>query len=222
MRVSRRNVLMVVRAAGLLGLLVAALVLNGCGSCKEYQEQIAQMDTQISDLQQQIGQKESRIAEADELAKRLRSELDEAKAQQEVLVERMNQDVTVTLPDRLTFASGSDIILDTMVPTLEAIANGIRDYPDWDVYVEGYTDDFKIFEDFQFKWPTNWELAAGRACAVVRYLTNQLDLPAERFACVSYGPFRPFATNDTPEGREQNRVVRVLLHKKDHGWGGQQ
>ena len=44
-------------------------------------------------------------------------------------------------------------------------------------------------------------------------MTNQLNLPAERFAAVSYGPFRPVASNDTPEGRSANRMVRVVLHK---------
>jgi chemotaxis protein MotB len=79
--------------------------------------------------------------------------------------------------------------------------------------VEGYTDSKKITEDWHDKWPSNWELAAYRAASVVRYMTNYLDLPAERCAVVSYGPFRPFADNETDEGRAENRVVQVVLHK---------
>jgi len=48
---------------------------------------------------------------------------------------------------------------------------------------------------------------------VVRYMTNDLALPADRFAVVSYGPYRPVADNDTAEGRSTNRMVRVVLHK---------
>lgn len=63
------------------------------------------------------------------------------------------------------------------------------------------------------RWPTNWELGAYRATAVVRYLTNELKLEAARFAAVSYGPFRPLDTNATPEGRARNRFVQIVLHK---------
>jgi chemotaxis protein MotB len=82
--------------------------------------------------------------------------------------------------------------------------------------VEGYTDDRKIKEEYQEQYPSNWELGAFRSCAVVRYMTNQLDIPAERCAAVSYGPFRPVADNDSPEGRAQNRRVRFTLHKTEN------
>lgn len=121
----------------------------------------------------------------------------------------------ITIQDELSFASSQVIVLDTMVPTLEAIASSIRNHPDWDVYVEGYTDDRKIAEEWQDTYPTNWELGAFRASAVVRYMTNQLGLPAERFAAVSYGPFRPMASNETAEGRAENRRVRVVMHKPE-------
>ena len=48
-------------------------------------------------------------------------------------------------------------------------------------------------------------------------MTNDLGLPAERFAVVSYGPFRPIASNDTEEGRAENRMVRVVMYKPDEG-----
>ena len=121
----------------------------------------------------------------------------------------------ITIPDQLAYASSQVIVLDTMVPTLQAIASAVRNHPDWNVFVEGYTDDVKIAEEWQDTYPTNWELGAFRAAAVVRYMTNQLDLPAERFAAVSYGPFHPVASNDTPEGRSQNRMVRVVMHKPE-------
>jgi chemotaxis protein MotB len=47
-------------------------------------------------------------------------------------------------------------------------------------------------------------------------MTNNLDLAADRFAAVSYGPYRAVAGNDTPEGRAQNRRVRFTLHKSEH------
>jgi chemotaxis protein MotB len=44
-------------------------------------------------------------------------------------------------------------------------------------------------------------------------MTNWLDMDATRFAVVSYGPFRPVADNDTAEGREKNRFVRIVMHR---------
>jgi chemotaxis protein MotB len=119
----------------------------------------------------------------------------------------------ITVQDDLGFAASQTIVLDTMVPTLEAIARTINDHPNWDVFVEGFTDDKKILEEFQEQYPSNWELGAFRSCAVVRYMTNQMGMDANRFAAVSYGPYRPLADNDTPEGRAQNRRVRFTLHK---------
>jgi chemotaxis protein MotB len=195
-----------------LSLLAALVLLAGC-SCKEYEEQIMQLDAQIADLQRQISEKEATNAECEQIANDLREALKEAKAENEVLVEQSEEVVFVTIPDQIGFASGQAMVLETMVPTLEAIASAIRQHPDWEIFVAGFTDDRKILEEYQFQYPTNWELGAHRSAAVVRYLTNQLDMPAERFAVVSYGPFHPFASNDTPEGRADNRVVKIVLHK---------
>lgn len=209
---SKRGVLTTVRNLAWLGLLLATFVLAGC-SCKEFEQQIMQMEEQIADLQTQVADKDATIMEANQIADGLRADLQQCQSEKDVLVEQMNEVVMIRIPDKILFASSSVMVLDTMVPTLEAIANQIRQHPTWDVYVEGYTDSKKIFEDWQEKWPSNWELGASRSCAVVRYLTNQLDLPAERFAAVSYGPFRPFSDNETDEGREQNRVVQIVMHK---------
>ena len=210
---SKRAFLTVARNCVLLGLLLAGFVLSGCGSCKQYEEQILQLDSQIADLQRQVAEKESSIAECNEIADELRANLKKANADNEILVEKMEETVFINIPDALMFVPSGDIVREEMVPTLKAIASTIQQHSSWDVYVEGYTDTKKIMEDYHFKWPSNWELGAARSCAVVRYLTNQLDLPAERFAAVSYGPFRPFASNDTDEGRAENRRVRIVLHK---------
>ena len=202
------------RIGALLALLVVLVVMGGC-SCKEYEEQIMQLDAQIAELQKQIADDEALIAERDEVVEDLRGNLQDCKADNAALVEVIEEVVMITIPDQLTFASSQVIILDTMEETLRALAATIRDYPDWNVYVEGYTDDRKIMEEWHDTFPSNWELGAHRSAAVVRYMTNDLELPAERFACVSYGPFRPVADNDTEEGRAANRMVRIIMSKPD-------
>ncbi len=197
----------------LLAVLVAAFALAGC-SCKEFEEQIMTLDSQIADLQQQLGERESTLAECNDLTDELRKNIREAEMENAVAIEqRDNRYIDLTLSDAVTFASSQWIVLDTMVPALETIAATIRSRDDFKVYVQGHTDDMKIMEEFQERWPSNWELGAYRAAAVTRYLTNELNLPAERFASVSYGPFQPVADNETAEGRAENRRVVIRLEK---------
>ncbi len=199
----------------LLSVLVALVALAGC-SCKEYEEQIMQLDAQIAELQQDMSDRDAAIAEREQVAEDLRQNLQDCKGENAVLIEESEEVIMITVPDQLTFQDSQIIVLDTMVPTLEAIAATIRQHGSWDVYVEGYTDSRGILEEFQEQYPSNWEMGAYRACAVVRYMTNSLDLSADRFAAVSYGPFRPVGDNETVEGRAQNRMVRFVLHKNEY------
>lgn len=201
------------RNLALVAVLAALVALAGC-SCKEFEDQILALDAQIADLQQQLGEREATLAECNDLTDELRVNLREAEMEHAVAIEqRDNRYIDLTLNESVTFASSQWIVLDTMVPALQAIASTIRNRDDFKIYVEGHTDDQKILEEFQRQWPSNWELGAFRAAAVTRYLTNELGLPAERFAAVSYGPFHPVASNETPEGRAENRRVVIRLEK---------
>lgn len=196
-------------------LAVAALIMAVAGcSTKHFEEQIMALDAQIADLQQQLGEREATLAECNDLTDELRRSIREAEMEHAVAIEqRDNRYIEITLSEAVTFASSQWIVLDTMVPALESIAATIRNRPDFRVYVEGHTDDRRILEEFHYRWPSNWELGAFRASAVTRYLTNDLGLPVERFAAVSYGPFRPIASNETEEGRARNRRVVITLEK---------
>jgi len=198
----------------LLGVLVALVAVAGC-SCKEYEEQIMQLDAQIAELQQDMADRDAVITEREQVAEDLRQNLADCKGDNAVLIEQSEEVIMITVPDQLTFLASQVIVLDTMVPTLEGIAATIRQHEDWDVYVEGFTDTRKILEEYQEQYPSNWGMGAFRACAVVRYMTDNLNLPAERFAAVSYGPYRPVADNETAEGRKENRMVRFVLHKNE-------
>jgi len=202
----------IARNIALLALLIVVIALAGC-SCKEYEEQIMQLDAQIAEMQKDLADKDAVINERQQVAEDLRGNLKDCQAENAVLVEQSEEVIMITVQEDLGFNASQVIVLDTMVPALEAIARTVRDHPDWNVFVEGFTDDKKVLEEYQEQYPSNWEMGAYRSCAVVRYMTNNLDLPAERFAAVSYGPYQPVADNDTPEGRAQNRRVRFTLHK---------
>ncbi len=210
------------RFALLALLAVAYAVFIGCAPCKDYKAIIADLDGQIADLNAQIAEREATIAEGEELAATLREQIAEVEAEKGVLVEQLGEIVTVTIPQEILFKSGQVMILETMIPTLEAFRDACDEYPEWDIFVQGHTDSQKIWPDFQEVWPTNWELGAARAAAVTRYLTNQLDMPASRFAVVSYGPFQPVGDNMTSEGRALNRNVTIVMHKPERMWARNQ
>jgi chemotaxis protein MotB len=205
------------RAAARLAVVAAALAVlalaAGCSSCKEFKARITELDAQVADLQSQLTAKDGSLGECQKLADELRANLKKCEADKDVLVKQVNEVVMVRVPERLLFKSGSDQVRSEMKSTLETIASSIGQRPDWDVFVEGHTDDKLIKNEYLERWASNWELGAYRACAVVRYFTGELKLDPKRFAAVSYGPYRPLDTNDTPDGRANNRFVQIVMHK---------
>ncbi len=203
------------RKIALMAVLVALVALAGC-SCKEYEEQIMQLDSQIAELQKEIANDEAVISERNAMVEELNSNLEGCQADNAILIEENEEVIMITVQSELGFVASGVGVREEMVPTLEAIAMTINDHPGWDVYVEGYTDNRKIKEEYQEYYPSNWELGAFRSSAVVRYMTGQMGLDPERFAVVSFGPYRAIADNDTEEGRRANRRVRFMLYKADY------
>gem|GEM_PF-5588063 len=64
------------------------------------------------------------------------------------------------------------------------------------------------------KFPSNWELSTSRATQVVRYLSD-LGVPPEKMSAVGLAEYRPVASNDTPEGKQRNRRIEIILYPKD-------
>lgn len=87
------------------------------------------------------------------------------------------------------------------------------------IRVEGHSDNIPIGASLAETYPSNWELSAARAAAVVRYFLEEHDLPAERFEVVGLGPTRPVATNASAAGRRQNRRVRIAVQPVVPGTG---
>jgi chemotaxis protein MotB len=213
MILSKRNVLPVLRTGAACALLLALALLAGCSSCKEFKARVAELDTQVADLQSQLAARDASVKECETLTNELKTNLQKCQADKDVLVQQVNEVVQVRVPERLLFKFGSDKIRPEMKPTLEVIAKAISEHGDWDAFVEGYTDTKMIKNEVLDRWASNWELGAYRACAVVRYLTGQLQIPPQRLGAVSYGEFRPADSNDTDAGRANNRFVQIVLHK---------
>ena len=77
------------------------------------------------------------------------------------------------------------------------------------IRVEGHADPVPLGPGMRDRFPTNWELSAGRAAAVARHLIDEHGLTAELIEVVAFSDTRPIASNATAEGRRQNRRVRI-------------
>jgi len=129
------------------------------------------------------------------------------KSSSDVSVQHTARGITIKIKDEVAFDSGSVQMKREIVEVLDLIAALVKDLPNL-ISVEGHTDTIPI-RSAQF--PSNWELSASRAAALVRYFVNQQQLASERFSATGYGGERPLESNATPEGRSANRRVEIVI-----------
>jgi chemotaxis protein MotB len=110
----------------------------------------------------------------------------------------------LTIPGRVLFESGEATLRDEMKPFLIEVAAILEKKPRMTLQVEGHTDDVPIHTA---RFPSNWELSAGRAIAVIRFLMEQAETPPDRLGAAGYADSRPLVANDSPKNRELNRRV---------------
>jgi type VI secretion system protein ImpK len=116
----------------------------------------------------------------------------------------------VRVPSRPLFAANSAAVLPAAMPLLQAIAAALKDVPG-SLQVIGYTDNQPI-RTVQF--PSNFQLSAARAQSVRAVLARAIG-DAGRIAAEGRADSDPIASNATPEGREQNRRIEIVLRRQD-------
>lgn len=116
--------------------------------------------------------------------------------------------VYISLADNMLFKTGSYDISDRAMATLSKIAKIIKDYKDYDVMVEGNTDDVPISRT---NIRNNWDLSALRASSVVQVLQNRFGVDPSRLSAAGRGEYRPIADNSTDSGRQRNRRTEIIV-----------
>jgi len=125
-------------------------------------------------------------------------------------IAREGKGIRIVLDDGILFATGSATLSKQGQQALARVADVIkRQYPDRTVRVDGHSDSVPVTKNKAI-WPTNWELAGARACAVARYLVER-GVDGRRIFAASFGSQAPKATNSTAEGRAKNRRVEILV-----------
>lgn len=119
--------------------------------------------------------------------------------------------VYISLADNMLFKTGSYEISDRAMETLSKIAKIIKDYKDYDVLVEGNTDNVPITRP---NIRNNWDLSALRASSVVQVLQNQFGVNPSRLTAGGRGEFNPIADNTSDLGRQRNRRTEIIITPK--------
>ena len=134
----------------------------------------------------------------------------------EVDVQVLKGVVYISLADNMLYKSGSYEINDRAEETLSKIAKIIMDYSDYDVLIEGNTDNVPINPSAATmkNIRNNWDLSALRASSVVQYLIDHFGVAPKRLTAGGRGQFNPIASNDTELGRQRNRRTQIIITPK--------
>ncbi len=134
----------------------------------------------------------------------------------EVDVQVLKGVVYISLADNMLYKSGSYEINSRAEETLSKIAKIIMDYSDYDVLIEGNTDNVPVnTTSAQMKnIRNNWDLSALRASSVVQYLQDNYGVDPKRLTAGGRGEYNPVTSNDTEVGKQRNRRTQIIITPK--------
>lgn len=129
----------------------------------------------------------------------------------EVDVQVLKGVVYISLADNMLYKSGSYEINERAQETLSKIAKIITDYRDYDVLIEGNTDNVPISRE---NIRNNWDLSCLRASSVVQYLQNNYGVDPKRMTAGGRGEYNPIASNSSSVGKQRNRRTQIIITPK--------
>lgn len=186
-----------------------------------YQSNVQQGNVNISKLVDEINASNKFIkqlvdakSKSDSLNQALTNKLTRSLTREEmndVDVQVLKGVVYISLADNMLYKSGSYEIGDRASETLGKIAKIITDYEDYDVLVEGNTDNVPIS---QKNIRNNWDLSALRASSVVQALQNQYGINPKRLTAAGRGEYNPVASNESAKGKQRNRRTQIIITPK--------
>ncbi len=156
-------------------------------------------------------EKRERLEEISKTYEGLLNGLQQEVEEGRITIRRLKGKLSVQVLDEILFDSGSAEIKPEGQEVLRRVGRILKQQRDKGIVIEGHTDNVPISGALAERFPTNWELSTARATSVVRFLQDEVGIAPERLSAVGYGPYRPVAPNDTPEGRAKNRRIEIKL-----------
>jgi len=171
---------------------------------------LAELRQTSAQLEAAVADREAQLAEIRETQEALVAELEEEIAQGQVQVQRLAGQLRVDMVNEILFASGEAEVKPEGRLLLKKIAEVLKK-AGRPVQVQGHTDDVPISGRLAERFPSNWELSAARAVNVARLLQEEAGVDPALLSATGFSEYQPRAPNDTPEGRQQNRRIEILL-----------
>ncbi len=172
--------------------------------------ELQQKNVDISSLQK----KKEEIQTESQAYKDLLREMKGEMARGQVTIEELKGKLTLGLADQILFDSGQSEVKKDGLAILKRIVDILGKVQGKAIRVEGHTDNVKIAGRLARRFPTNWELSAARAINVARFLEEN-GIDPKILSAAAYGEYKPIADNSTPEGRQKNRRIAIILLPTD-------
>jgi chemotaxis protein MotB len=166
------------------------------------QSNLTETQRALEELRARERQAQERLATFRQLMERFRAMIDSGRLRVRIVRNRM----VVDLPSGVLFDSARAELKPEGLSTLAEVATVLRDIPNREFQVAGHTDNVPISGRFH----DNWDLSTARAVTVTQYLVSQ-GVTANRLSAAGYADTQPVASNDTAEGRAQNRRIEIAL-----------
>ena len=134
----------------------------------------------------------------------------------EVDVQVLKGVVYISLADNMLYKSGSYEINDRAAETLSKIAKIIKDYSDYEVLIEGNTDNVPVNNNAASmkNIRNNWDLSCLRASSVVQALQNQYGVDPKRLTAGGRGEYNPITNNNSDVAKQRNRRTQIIITPK--------
>jgi chemotaxis protein MotB len=197
-------------------LIIAALgsMAGGCVSTGTYEtmetgknQEIAALQDRVSELEKEkaslITNSQETQKQYDALVQGLSKEVEKGQLQ----VKQYRNMLSVDLAEQIFFDSGSATLKEGGKDVLKKVGGALKGYENKIIRVVGHTDNVPVLKS---PFPSNWDLSVARATTVVRFL-QEVGVKPERMIAAGRGEYNPVAPNDTPEGRQKNRRIEIML-----------
>lgn len=215
----RRNYIVAIALTG-------SMLFAGCVTTKEYNAVVTQRDvlalenaellsetyaveTVAIALSAELDMAEHEIAIMQLEQEELADEIAVWAVQGAIKMQLLADGLHILLPHDVLFASGSTELKSEGRKLLSELTAEIKEQP-YQIAVLGFTDNVPVAAAHRAQFPSNWEVAGARAASVVRLLEAE-GVPSAQLVAVSQGENQPIASNDTAEGRAQNRRIDVRI-----------
>ncbi|MDD5116842.1 MAG: OmpA family protein [Candidatus Omnitrophica bacterium] len=158
---------------------------------------------------QKIEELSSQLDELSRSKSMLEQKLSQEISDKQVKLQMMEKGLVITVVGDLLFDSGKAKIRPEAYPLLNKVSAVLKEnMAQFNIGIEGHTDNVPIKRS---GWKSNWELSTARALSVLHYLEKDEGISPERLSAIGYGEYRPVASNDSRDGRKQNRRVEIVI-----------